>query len=267
LIPDDTANHLADCLERLRWILWSYKAGGIHDWEYCPPGLEEQAPAPAVAKNAGKPGQAPLLGLRRISEELSGCTRCRLHSGRTNLVFGEGSAGSGLVFVGEGPGFDEDRQGRPFVGRAGKLLDKMILAIGFERKEVYICNVVKCRPPENRAPLQDEMAACSPFLFRQIEALGPRVICALGLSAAQTLLGSARPISQLRGEVRYWRGIPLICTYHPAYLLRSPSQKAAAWQDLKKVIKLLSSGQWPVASSRSSEKPLLTAEDRGLKTV
>jgi DNA polymerase len=115
----------------------------------------------------------------------------------------------------------------------------MILAIGFEREEVYICNVVKCRPPENRAPQPDETAACSPFLFRQIEAVSPRAICALGLSAVQTLLGRTRPISQLRGTVQFWRGIPLICTYHPAYLLRSPSQKAAAWQDLMEVIKLL----------------------------
>jgi len=177
--------------------------------------------------------------LSRISSELSGCTRCRLHSGRNKLVFGEGSAESGLVFVGEGPGFDEDRQGRPFVGRAGKLLDKMIFAIGLERRQVYICNVVKCRPPDNRAPLPDEAAECSPFLFRQIEALNPKVICALGMSAAQNLLGNSRPISQLRGKIQHWRGTPLICTYHPAYLLRSPSQKAAAWQDLKQVIKLL----------------------------
>ena len=195
------------------------------DWEHRPPKSDEEVPAPVPAETVEK--------LSLISSELTGCTRCRLHSGRTNLVFGEGSAKSGLVFVGEGPGFDEDRQGRPFVGRAGKLLDKMILAIGFEREEVYICNIVKCRPPENRAPLPDEAAACSPFLFRQIEALSPKVICALGLSAAQTLLGSTRPISQLRGKVHLWRGIPLICTYHPAYLLRSPSQKAAAWQDLK----------------------------------
>jgi DNA polymerase len=177
--------------------------------------------------------------LGRISSELAGCTRCRLHAGRNNLVFGEGSAKSGLVFVGEGPGFDEDRQGRPFVGRAGKLLDKMILAIGFERKDVYICNVVKCRPPENRSPLPDEASICSPFLFRQIEALAPRVVCALGLSAAQTLLGKSVAMSQLRGRVHFWRGIPLMCTYHPAYLLRSPSQKAAVWRDLKEVIRLL----------------------------
>ncbi len=232
MIPDNTAHELADCLERLRWIFWGYKAGGIRDWTIQPPKSRGRGPA-------GADGCQTVEKLSRINSELTGCTRCRLHSGRTNLVFGEGSAKSGLVFVGEGPGFDEDRQGRPFVGRAGKLLDKMILAIGFEREEVYICNVVKCRPPENRTPQPDEAAACSPFLFRQIEALGPKVICALGVSAAQTLLGSTRPISQLRGKVQFWRGIPLICTYHPAYLLRSPSQKAAAWQDLKEVIKLL----------------------------
>ena len=271
MILDGSVNNLVDCLERLRWILWGFKAGGILDWEYhpCGPEVEAQVEPPAktdlcsppLARSpAGgfstqssvriDPGIAvnpksadalrpPSSDISRVSLELSGCTRCRLHSGRTNLVFGEGAARSGLVFVGEGPGGDEDRQGRPFVGRAGKLLDKMILAIGFERAEVYICNVVKCRPPENRAPLPDEVAACSPFLFRQIEALAPKVICALGLSAAQTLLGSSRPMSQLRGEIRFWRGIPVVCTYHPAYLLRSPSQKAAAWQDLKEVLKLL----------------------------
>ncbi len=218
-------------MERLRWIFWGYKTGGIRDWEYSASKPEEEVQMSRIAQPEEK--------LLRISDELTGCTRCRLHSGRTNLVFGEGSAKSGLVFVGEGPGFDEDRQGRPFVGRAGKLLDKMILAIGFDRNEVYICNVVKCRPPENRTPQPDETAACSPFLSRQIEAVSPKVICALGLSASQALLGSTRPISQLRGKVQFWRGIPLICTYHPAYLLRSPSQKAAAWQDLKEVIKLL----------------------------
>ncbi len=177
--------------------------------------------------------------LSRISEELKGCTRCRLSKGRTNLVFGEGSERSRLVFVGEGPGFEEDRQGRPFVGRAGQLLDKMIFAIGLERADVYICNVVKCRPPENRTPQPDEAAACSPFLFRQIEALSPKVICALGLSASQALLQTTRSISELRGKEQRFRGIPLVCTYHPAYLLRSPSRKASAWQDLKEVMRLL----------------------------
>lgn len=228
---DDSTHELAECLEQLRWVFAGYRAGGLQDWKHGPRKSRDEI-LPAAPDHTGEK-------LSRISSELAGCTRCRLHCGRNNLVFGEGSAESGLVFVGEGPGFDEDRQGRPFVGRAGKLLDKMIFAIGLQRREVYICNVVKCRPPDNRAPQPDETAACSPFLFRQIEALGPKVICALGMSAAQALLGNSRPISQLRGKVQLWRGIPMICTYHPAYLLRSPSQKAAAWQDLKEVLKLL----------------------------
>ncbi len=231
MIPESSAHELADCLEQLRWILSGYRAGGLRDWKYLPRESQEEISAQMSAQTEET--------LSRISDDLTGCKKCRLHAGRTNLVFGEGSAKSGLVFVGEGPGSDEDKQGRPFVGRAGKLLDKMIQAMGFERSEVYICNVVKCRPPENRTPEQDEVAACSPFLFRQVEALGPKVVCALGLSAAHALLGNMRPISQLRGKLQLWRGIPLICTYHPAYLLRSPTQKAAAWQDLKEVIKLL----------------------------
>jgi DNA polymerase len=231
LTRDKTANELADCLEQLRWAFSGYRAGGFIDWRHRPPKPSGEVREPATDQSAEK--------LSLIESELTGCTRCRLHSGRNKLVFGEGSADSGLVFVGEGPGFDEDRQGRPFVGRAGKLLDKMIGAMGLERREVYICNVVKCRPPDNRTPQPDETDACSPFLFRQIEALNPRAICALGLSAAQALLGNSRPMSQLRGKDLQWRGVPLICTYHPAYLLRSPSQKASAWQDLKRVIKLL----------------------------
>jgi DNA polymerase len=154
-------------------------------------------------------------------------------------VFGEGSPQAELVFVGEGPGFDEDRLGRPFVGRAGKLLDKMIQAIQLKREEVYICNVVKCRPPNNRTPNADEIEICSPFLFRQLEVLHPRVICALGLSAAQTLLGSKPSMGGVRGKLMKWRGIPLICTYHPAYLLRNPAQKSATWQDLIQVRRIL----------------------------
>ncbi len=231
MIPESTSHELADCIEQLRWIFSGYRAAGLREWKYTPRKAQEEIPSQMEAQTEEK--------LSQINNDLAGCARCRLHSGRTNLVFGEGSAKSGIVFVGEGPGSDEDRQGRPFVGRAGKLLDKMIQAIGFERGEVYICNVVKCRPPQNRTPEEDEVAACSPFLFRQVEALDPVVICALGLSAARALLGNSRPVSQLRGKVQFWRGIPLVCTYHPAYLLRSPSQKAAAWQDLKEVIKLL----------------------------
>ena len=235
-----TEHDLADWFEQLRWYLWGCREGGISGWEPLPaPPLEVTAPVDALEKNPPAAASDAMEILSRISDELNGCTRCRLHSGRTNLVFGEGSTQSGLIFVGEGPGSDEDRQGRPFVGRAGKLLDKMIFAIGLDRSQVYICNVVKCRPPENRTPQSDEAAACSPFLFRQLEALSPKVICTLGLSAAQALLATTEPLARLRGKVRFWRGIPLVCTYHPAYLLRSPTQKAATWRDLKEILKLL----------------------------
>lgn len=233
---------LADCIEQLRWTLAGYQAGGVIDWPHAAPPPEPepaQPPLPqAHAVPALKPQETAGEKMPEIAASLAGCKRCRLHSGRKNLVFGEGSTDSGIVFVGEGPGMDEDKEGRPFVGRAGKLLDKMIRAIGFDRREVYICNVVKCRPPGNRTPESEEIETCSPFLFRQIEALGPRVICALGACAAQTLLRNTQYISQLRGRIHMWRGIPLICTYHPAYLLRNPAHKAAAWQDLKEVLEL-----------------------------
>ncbi len=174
-----------------------------------------------------------------IKEDIGDCTRCRLHLSRTRVVFGEGAPRSRLVFVGEGPGFEEDQQGRPFVGRAGKLLDKMIKALGFSRGDVYIANVVKCRPPDNRTPLQDEMQVCSQFLFRQLETIAPEVICALGSCAAQALLAAVKPISALRGKRHSWRGRSLVCTYHPAYLLRNPSQKASSWQDLLVVRRIL----------------------------
>ena len=249
MIRENPANELEGCLEQLRWYLWGLRAGGISGWQRPPAKpVEETQPEETQPSEETLPGEVrqpsatsadAVEKLSRISGDLNGCTRCRLHSGRTNLVFGEGSAQSGLVFVGEAPGADEDMQGRPFVGRAGKLLDKMIFAIGLERTEVYICNVVKCRPPENRPPEADEAAACSPFLFRQIDALCPKVICALGLSASQALLGTTQSMSELRGKVRLFRGIPLVCTYHPAYLLRSPARKASAWQDLKEVMRLL----------------------------
>ncbi len=276
---EEFAGELSSCLERLRWTLAGYRAGGILDWKHTKGGIPED-PAPdadALRKSSrpvvppaeaeirekpktpdypgmvtGKPEAAapypvpsPIEdtkeGLPEIVRDMGDCKRCRLHSGRTNLVFGEGSPRSGLVFIGEGPGFDEDKQGRPFVGRAGKLLDKMIHALGLQREEVYICNVVKCRPPENRTPEAEEIAACSPFLFRQIETLRPRLICALGACAAQTLLGNAKPMWQLRGKIHLRHGLPLICTFHPAYLLRNSPQKAAAWQDLKEIIRILNS--------------------------
>jgi uracil-DNA glycosylase family 4 len=174
--------------------------------------------------------------LLKIREDLGECTRCKLHKGRNKIVFGDGNPKAQLVFVGEGPGADEDMQGLPFVGRAGKLLTQMIEAMGLQRSDVYICNVVKCRPPENRAPEPDEVAACSPFLMRQIDSIHPKVIVCLGATAAKTILNTTRGISQFRGEWLEWRGHKLMATYHPAYLLRNPPAKADVWKDLQKVI-------------------------------
>jgi uracil-DNA glycosylase len=177
------------------------------------------------------------LGL--IRETIGDCTRCKLHRGRTNIVFGVGSVKAQLVFVGEGPGRDEDIKGEPFVGRAGKLLTQMIEAMGLRREDVYICNVVKCRPPENRLPEKDEITTCSPFLFRQIDVIRPKVICCLGSCASQTLLQTTQGISRFRGEWFDFRGSKLIATYHPAYLLRNPSAKGEVWKDLQKVMAVL----------------------------
>jgi len=174
--------------------------------------------------------------LLKIREDLGDCTRCRLHKGRNKLVYGDGNPKAQLVFVGEGPGADEDMQGLPFVGRAGKLLTQMIEAMGLQRRDVYICNVVKCRPPENRTPEPDEVATCSPFLLRQLDAIHPKVIVCLGAVAARTLLNTTRGISQYRGEWLEWRGHKLMATYHPAYLLRNPPAKADVWKDLQKVM-------------------------------
>jgi len=177
--------------------------------------------------------------LPRIREDIGDCTRCRLHQGRTKIVYGVGNPKAELVFVGEGPGHDEDVQGEPFVGRAGKLLTQMIEAMSLRRGDVYICNVVKCRPPENRLPEKDEIATCSPFLLRQLAAIQPKVICCLGACAAQTMLGTNQGISRFRGEWFDFRGSKLIATYHPAYLLRNPNAKGEVWKDLQKVMGVL----------------------------
>jgi DNA polymerase len=177
--------------------------------------------------------------LLKIHTDLGDCTRCKLHRGRTKLVFGDGNPKAELVFVGEGPGRDEDAQGLPFVGRAGKLLTQMIEAMGLQRQDVYICNVVKCRPPENRTPEKDEVSTCSPFLLRQLDAISPKVIVCLGSVAAQTLLETNRGISHFRGEWLDFRGRKLMATYHPAYLLRNPSAKGEVWKDLQKVMAAL----------------------------
>src|SRR5207247_719973 len=177
--------------------------------------------------------------LPKVREDLGECTRCKLHSTRHKIVFGDGNPKAELVFVGEGPGADEDAQGLPFVGRAGKLLTQMIEAMGLQRKDVYICNVVKCRPPENRTPEDDEISTCSPFLLRQLEVIAPKVIVCLGAVAAKTLLKTNRGISQFRGQWLDYRGSKLMATYHPAYLLRNPNAKGEVWKDLQKVMAVL----------------------------
>jgi uracil-DNA glycosylase len=178
--------------------------------------------------------------LDRIRTDIGpNCTRCKLHKGRTKIVFGVGNPKAELVFVGEGPGRDEDAQGEPFVGRAGKLLTQMIEAMGLRREEVYICNVVKCRPPENRLPEKDEIETCSPYLMRQLAVIQPKVICTLGSCSSQTLLQTTQGISRFRGEWFDFRGSKLIATYHPAYLLRNPAAKSEVWKDLQKVMAVL----------------------------
>ena len=189
-----------------------------------------QAPPPAAAPVADGDRVA---ALQLIREDIGDCTRCALHKGRNKIVFADGDANARLMFVGEGPGADEDAQGLPFVGRAGQLLNNMISAMGLKREEVYIANVVKCRPPGNRTPEPDEANTCSPFLFRQIDVVRPEVLVALGATAATYLLGQRQPLAGLRGRVHSVRGCRLIVTYHPAYLLRDPRQKKEAWADLQ----------------------------------
>ena len=214
-------------------------------------GVPQPAAAAAVAP-APSPAPAPSLPtlepagdtLLKILEDIGDCKRCRLHEGRNKLVFGTGNEQARLVFVGEGPGADEDEQGLPFVGRAGQLLTQMIEGtarkegIPLERPDVYICNVVKCRPPENRTPQPDEMEICGQFLYRQLQAIRPKAICALGSTAAKALLGTKEGVTRLRGKWQQWRDIPVMVTYHPSYLLRPYNQNAKkeAWEDLKKVL-------------------------------
>ncbi len=240
-----------------------YREMGIHDFyrrgSTVSAGDEGPAtaiPAPEVRSTAGAqialmdvgdPSVAPLLraadpaqALRVIREDLGDCTRCVLHKGRKQIVFGVGNPRAELMFIGEGPGADEDEQGEPFVGRAGQLLTKMIEdGMGLRRADVYIANVVKCRPPGNRTPERAECDTCSPFLLRQIEAIAPRVIVCLGAVAAKTLLAVNESMGALRGRWHDFRGTRLAVTYHPAYLLRDPRQKGEAWKDLQMVMEYL----------------------------
>jgi DNA polymerase len=205
-----------------------------------PAQFQEDQPIPARRSFPAPPQiTAPVppadraAALQIIRDDIGDCSRCALHKGRNKLVFGDGSPAARLLFVGEGPGADEDAQGIPFVGKAGQLLNNMITAMGLKREEVYIANVVKCRPPGNRTPEPDEANTCSPFLFRQIDAVRPEVLVALGATAATYLLGQRQPLAGLRGRVHSFRGAKLIVTYHPAYLLRDPRQKKEAWADLQ----------------------------------
>jgi len=189
-----------------------------------------------TVEDAGEDSAKSTFTLEEIREELGDCKRCGLHETRRHLVFGEGNPRARLVFVGEAPGESEDRIGRPFVGRAGQLLTRIIEAMNLSRDDVYICNILKCRPPGNRNPRPDEIRVCEPFLIKQLQAICPAIICAMGTFAAKTLLQTENPISLLRGQFHLYHGIPLMPTYHPAYLLRNPGAKKLVWQDMKMIM-------------------------------
>lgn len=192
-------------------------------------------PEPEALPGAEAPGSPPALGssLDELREQVAACTRCELAETRTQTVFGVGNPSADWMIIGEAPGAEEDRRGEPFVGRAGKLLDEMLRAVGQSRQEVFIANVLKCRPPNNRDPAKDEAAACRGYLNRQIELVAPRLILVVGRIAAHELLETDAPVGRLRGRPHDLGGVPLVVTYHPAYLLRSPAQKARAWDDLR----------------------------------
>ncbi|MEK7337756.1 MAG: uracil-DNA glycosylase [candidate division NC10 bacterium] len=215
----DPRDELRELVRATRIYLEAQRQLGLE----CIPAAPVAGPAPA----------GPPHPLAAVRAGLGECPRCKLCRGRTQIVFGVGNPRAELVFVGEAPGAEEDAQGEPFVGRAGQLLTRIIQAIGLRREDVYICNIIKCRPPANRNPEADEIAACEPFLLKQLEAIRPKLICTLGGPAAQTLLKTKEPISRLRGRLFEFRGIPLLPTYHPAFLLRNPHEKKTVWQDMQ----------------------------------
>jgi uracil-DNA glycosylase family 4 len=238
----DAREELRALVGQVRTNLAARRRAGLMGVPRAPSQRKKVAPTVAAAlPEAPEPsddaGSRPTgaSGLAVVREDLGDCQRCKLAPLRTNLVFGVGNPNAHLVFVGEAPGADEDAQGEPFVGKAGQLLTKMIEAMGYARQDVYICNILKCRPPGNRNPEPDEIAKCEPFLKAQLAALRPRVIVALGKFAAQCLLRDDTPISRLRGNFRSYEGIQLMPTFHPAYLLRDPTKKKEAWEDLKAV--------------------------------
>jgi DNA polymerase len=239
-IRSSLADHLRLCAEFgadgvSRDSDWGRRSGDVP----CAAELVEAAAGFPLDQGAPESGET----LDVVRTDLGDCTRCKLHAlGRGQIVFGVGNPAASLMFIGEAPGHDEDVQGIPFVGRAGQLLTRIIEAIGLRRDDVYIANVIKCRPPENRNPEPDEVESCEPFLFRQVLVVKPRVIVALGTFAAQTLLRTKDPISRLRGRVYEYGAASLVPTFHPAYLLRSPERKRDVWEDMKKVRDLLQRG-------------------------
>lgn len=210
-----------------------------------PPAVKPTAKVPEQSEPQ-EPATAITEGLSAVRAELGDCTRCKLCKGRKNIVFGEGNPEAVLVFVGEGPGQEEDQQGRPFVGAAGQLLtDIIVKGMKLNREDVYICNIVKCRPPDNRNPEPDEIEACEPYLVKQLQAIRPKMIVALGNVAVKTLLKTREGITKLRGTWKTYQGIPLMPTFHPAYLLRNPSDKKLVWEDIKKVLAEMEKGKMP----------------------
>lgn len=217
-------------------FLKSLKEEGIEEIYTAPPRRRPGA-TPRSEENRGKPAEE---GWTLFKEKVEGCTLCgELAAGRKNVVFGAGNRNARLMFIGEAPGYEEDQQGLPFVGAAGQLLTKIIESIGLTRQEVFIANVLKCRPPGNRQPKPDEILNCEPYLLKQIELIKPTIICALGTFAAQTLLKTGEAISRVRGRFHDFHGIKVMCTYHPAYLLRNPYDKRKVWEDMKMIKKEL----------------------------
>jgi len=228
-------NQIADAIEDVHFYFRFLEGIGCKGFDCSTQTIE-------TIQSWGSLEKTVLDSLEKIRSDMGDCRRCKLCRGRKNIVFGAGNPRAKLVFIGEGPGYEEDKTGKPFVGAAGRLLTKIIQAMHLEREAVYICNIIKCRPPGNRNPEPDEIEACSPFLKRQLEAISPDFICALGTFAARQLLDTAEPISKLRGRFHIYNGINVMPTYHPAYLLRNPEKKRDVWEDMKCLIKAMDLG-------------------------
>lgn len=232
-MPKEIKTELENALGQARGVLEDLHRLGVGE-VYRQPVDKDAAVCDQLA-----PQQGSVETLDQIRTDLGDCQRCSLSESRSRVVYGVGNPNADLVFVGEGPGREEDRSGEPFAGEAGQLLDRIINAMGMQRGDVYCCNVVKCRPPDNRDPLPDEISTCEPFLARQLDSIQPKIIIALGMFAAQTLLKTNTPISKLRGQWHIYRSVPLMPTFHPAYLLRKPLGKREVWDDMKSVLRKL----------------------------